>query len=63
MNKKKLAIIAILAAVLIAPLGLILGIIGVCKYPRKTDGWWLSIVAASLATLNWGTGILLWMAS
>ena len=62
-NKKKLAIIAIIASIVLAPLGLVLGITGICRYPKKCDGWWLSITATSMAALNWGTGILLWLAA
>lgn len=61
--KNKIAIIAIISAILVAPIGLVLGIIGICRYPKKGDGWWLSVVATSLAALNWGTGILLWLAA
>lgn len=58
-NKKTLGVCSIVFAVLFALVGIILGVIGICRYPIKSTGWWLSIVGLSLGTLNSAIGLIL----
>jgi hypothetical membrane protein len=52
MKSKTLAICSIVFALLIAIVGLILGLIGVYKYENKSTGWILSLVGVILAAAN-----------
>ena len=58
-NKKTLGVCSIVFAVLIALVGIILGIIGICRYPVKSTGWWLSIIGLSLGVMNSTIGLIL----
>lgn len=52
MKSKTLAICSIVFALLIAVVGLILGLIGVYKYENKSTGWTLSLIGVILASAN-----------
>ena len=58
-NKKTLGVCSIVFAVLLALIGVILGIIGICRYPVKSTGWWLSIIGLSLGAMNSVIGFIL----
>jgi hypothetical protein len=58
-NKKALGVCSIVFAILIALIGIILGIIGICRYPVKSTGWWLSIIGLSLGVMNSAIGLIL----
>lgn len=58
-NKKTLGVCSIVFAVLFALIGIILGIIGICRYPVKSTGWWLSIIGLSLGSMNSVIGFIM----
>ena len=58
-NKKTLGVCSIVFAVLIALVGIVLGIIGICRYPIKSTGWWLSIIGLALGVMNSAIGFIL----
>jgi ABC-type antimicrobial peptide transport system permease subunit len=58
-DKKLLGTCSIIFSLIIAITGIILGIIGICRYPKKSTGWWLSMIGLSLGALNFVIGLLL----
>lgn len=58
-NRIALGLTAVIFSMLIAVVGLILGVIGICKYEKKTPGRVLSIAAVIIALVNSVFGIIL----
>lgn len=54
-----MAIIGLAMAPIIAIVGLIIGIIGLCHYEKRSTGWIVSLVATSVAATNMFIGLLL----
>lgn len=62
MENKKLAIAAVIMAPIIAIVGLVLSIVGVCKYPKSSVGRALSWAAMYISAANMFAGLLLALA-
>lgn len=54
-----MAIIGLAMAPIVAVVGLIIGIIGLCHYEKKSTGWIISLVATSVAATNMVIGLIL----
>ena len=62
MKNKTLSIVSVVLSICCALLGVIGGVIGLCKYETKSTGWILSLVAVCVGGFNMALGLMLSLA-